>query len=95
MRINDTSQSGVTGLGGTSELTSVGRSSNTREQSASGDHVSLSNLSVALSSPETESPERAERLSLLKTAVASGQYTVDPQTVSASIIRANTKVPGA
>ncbi len=90
MKINDTSGSGVSGLGKAQELTSAGFSSKTKSnRSGQDDEVSLSNLSNALSSLQTDSPRQAIKLTQLSASVASGSYQVDAHLLSASIIRAS------
>lgn len=90
MKINDTSGSGVSGLGKAQELTSTGFSTKTKaNRSGQDDEVSLSNLSNALSSLQTDSPHQAGRLTQLSASVASGSYQVDAYRLSGSIIQAS------
>lgn len=90
MKVNDTSGTGVSGLGKAQELTSTGSSSKTRgHRGAHDDQVSLSSLSSALSAGETDSPQQTARLSQLSAAVEAGRYQVNALAISSDIIRSS------
>jgi anti-sigma28 factor (negative regulator of flagellin synthesis) len=64
-------------------------------QETVSDQVRLSSLSSFLTSALSGSPERLEKLNALGGAVSSGQYQVDANTVSGSIIQHNIEFGGA
>lgn len=64
-------------------------------QPDNSDQVSLSSLSAQLGSGQSDVPVHAARLGSLAADVASGQYRVDPELVSASIIQHSLQMGGA
>lgn len=94
-------QQSVSGLGQLSALPSSATAPASRQpvtrQSAPArpsDHVQLSNMSQYLADAMDGSPAHLQMLSNLQNAVGTGQYQVDANTVSGSIIQHSIRLSG-
>ena len=90
MKINDSSNNGVSGLNRTQESGSSSQVSLSRSSSSSrGDQVALSSLSSALNLQPSNSPQNSAKLAQLSAAVSTGGYHVDAPALSNSIINSS------
>ena len=88
MKVNDPNGSSIGGVGSTQDLGTTGQSRRGRGgRSDRSDQVQISNLSSALYASEAESPGHTAKLAQLFAIVDSGNYHIDSQALSASIIR--------
>lgn len=84
MRIDDRSNSAISGAGSASPLSGTRQPQNRTSVGGGSDSVELSGLSRAL---QDSSASRAGRIAQLSQAVQGGTYSADPVLVSQALVR--------